>query len=122
MLSVALDAKDIENYFLLGLTHFHLYEFNEAEVIFLNILKTDSNYYQAVYYIGRTYYKIDKYKRAEIMLSKAIDLSREDLENVLFFLAISQSIQGKKQECQSNMDKIRKVNPKSRFPENFNCD
>ena len=51
-------------------------EINKAEIIFLNILKSDKNFYQAYYNLASIYYDLGEYDKAEIFFKDTLKIEK----------------------------------------------
>ncbi|MCK5100674.1 MAG: tetratricopeptide repeat protein, partial [Desulfobacteraceae bacterium] len=102
------------NYFQLGLLHIRLNDFQSAIKEYNKALSLDFKSPTIYFNMGYAYAKLKKYKNAEAMFIKSINLNPPYKDEALFNLAVVQNLHGDNDAAVKNLKKILRANSKNK--------
>lgn len=111
--AVALDPKNVQVHFRLGLVYTRLKDFPQAIGAYRKVIELDPQFTDGYFNLGYIYAMNKDYSNAEKMYEATVKLTPSYLDEALFNLAIVQEKRGKMKESIENLEKALKINPQN---------
>ncbi len=109
--AVALDKKNHQGYFQLGLLYGREKNYPRAMEMYRRVNELNPEFADAFFNLGYIHVMRDDYAEAELMYLRAVELAPAYLDEALFNLAVVQEKLGKRAKCLQSLEQALVVNP-----------